>query len=519
MSEIGVAPTGNAGRGQAIDRAILVLASVIVLGSIMSILDTTIVNVAIDTLGRDFHTGLSTIQWVATGYLLALSIVIPLTGWAMGRFGAKPIWMLSVALFLVGSALCGAAWSVGSLIAFRALQGIGGGMLLPVGQAILAQAAGPKRMGRVMSIIGVPMLLGPVFGPVIGGLLVEYTSWRWIFYVNLPIGILALALAARLLPRVAPDRSERLDLRGLVLLSPGLALIVYGFSEASSSGGFGSTQTLIGLIAGGALVILFVSHALGRGRRALLDVRLFRDRSFSAAAATSFLVGLAMFGAMILLPLYYQVVRGSSVLTAGLLLAPQGIGAAMAMPLAGTLTDKLGAGRVVPVGLALALLGTAAYAEIGSHTAYWWLSLALVVRGFGLGATLMPAMAAGYATLEHDDVPRATTTLNIIQRVGGSIGTALLAVYLSRELATAVPAGGHGASLSTLGEIPPHTREQIAGPLAGAFGHTFWLALALTALAYLPALFLPRQGSAPEPPTTAPVAARAARGAGPPHAA
>src|SRR3954453_13121500 len=163
------------------DRALLRLASVVVLGTIMSILDTTIVNVAIETLGRDLDASLSSIQWVSTGYLLALATVIPLTGWAMERFGGRNLWMVSVALFLVGSVLCGLAWSMTSLIVFRVLQGFGGGMIMPVGQAILAQAAGPERMGRIMSVIGVPTLLGPILGPVIGGLIVDNVSWRWIF--------------------------------------------------------------------------------------------------------------------------------------------------------------------------------------------------------------------------------------------------------------------------------------------------------------------------------------------------
>src|SRR5919112_3142378 len=187
-------------RDMGLDRALLRIASVVVLGTIMSILDTTIVNVAIETLGRDLDASLSSIQWVSTGFLLALATVIPLTGWAMERFGGKRMWMLSVTLFLCGSTLCGLAWSTASLVLFRVLQGFGGGMILPIGQAILAQAAGPQRMGRVMSVIGVPTLLGPILGPVIGGLIVDNVSWRWIFFVKPPVGALALFLAARILP-------------------------------------------------------------------------------------------------------------------------------------------------------------------------------------------------------------------------------------------------------------------------------------------------------------------------------
>jgi MFS family permease len=191
---------------------ILALAAVVVLGTIMTILDATIVNVALATLGREFGAALPTIQWVATAYLLAFASVIPLTGWTAERFGAKRVWLGSLSAFVVGSLLSGLSWSVASLIAFRVVQGLGAGMILPLGQTMLAQAAGPQRMGRVMSLIGVPMLLAPIFGPVIGGALVDAAGWRWIFFVNLPVGALALGLAVRLLLRprggrlTGPDR-------------------------------------------------------------------------------------------------------------------------------------------------------------------------------------------------------------------------------------------------------------------------------------------------------------------------
>jgi EmrB/QacA subfamily drug resistance transporter len=227
-----------------IDRALLAVSSVVVLGIIMSILDVTVVNVAINTLAAKFHTSLPTIQWVATGYTLALATVIPLTGWIADRFGTKRLYMISIALFLTGSALSGLAWSAGSLILFRVLQGLGGGMIMPAGMTILTRAAGPQRIGRVMSIIGVPMLLGPIIGPILGGWLVADVSWRWIFFINVPIGILALVLALRILPRDIPKREQRLDYQGLLLLSPGLALFIYGLAETSSAGGFASVHVL-----------------------------------------------------------------------------------------------------------------------------------------------------------------------------------------------------------------------------------------------------------------------------------
>src|SRR3954468_23134491 len=221
-------PNGSNGPAQAsegLDRRLLMISSVVVLGAIMSILDTTVVNVAINTLARDFNTELSTIQWIVTGYTLALATVIPITGWAADRFGTKRLYILSLGLFLAGSTLSGLAWSAESLILFRVLQGLGGGMLMPAGMTILTRAAGPGRVGRVMSIIGVPMLLGPILGPILGGWLVDDVSWRWIFYINIPIGVLVLLLAGRVLPKDQPQPAHRLDVLGLALLSPGLALL------------------------------------------------------------------------------------------------------------------------------------------------------------------------------------------------------------------------------------------------------------------------------------------------------
>ncbi|MDA0163555.1 multidrug efflux MFS transporter [Solirubrobacter ginsenosidimutans] len=465
-----------------LDRDLLRLASVVVLGTIMSILDTTIVNVAIETLGRELHASLSSIQWVSTGYLLALATVIPLTGWSMERFGGKRMWMLSVTLFLAGSTLCGLAWSTTSLIVFRVLQGFGGGMILPIGQAILAQAAGPQRMGRVMSVIGVPTLLGPILGPVIGGLIVDNFSWRWIFFVNLPVGAVALFLAARILPKSERDTRTPLDVVGLLLLSPGLALVVYGLSELGIEGGMG-VKAGGGLAGGFALLIAFFVHA--RRDHALIDISLFRDRAFAAASGTVFIFGVSLFGAMLILPLYYQTVRGESALSAGLLLAPQGLGAAMVLPIAGRLTDRLGAGRVVPFGVIVACLGTGVYTQITASTSYVLLGVALWVRGVGLGMTMMPSMAAAYQTLDRAAVPRATSTINIIRTIGGSLGTAVLTVVLQRQIVAQIP-----GTTGELGALPAGAGA--AESLATAFANTFWWAVALTAIGLIPAWFLPR---------------------------
>src|SRR3954469_1959746 len=480
-----------------LDRRILTIASVVVLGAIMSILDTTVVNVAINTLARDFHTSLTTIQWIATGYTLALATVIPLSGWAADRFGTKRLYMLSIALFIAGSALSGVAWSAGSLIVFRVLQGLGGGMLMPAGMTILTRAAGPQRVGRIMSVIGVPMLLGPIIGPILGGWLVDDVSWRWIFFINIPIGITALALSLRILPRDVTSKHERFDTLGIALLSPGLALFIYGLAKSSGSGGFGSSAVLVPALAGLALLVAFVLHAL-RTTDPLIDVRLFRNRTFAAASATLVLFAIAVFGSFLLLPLYFQTVRGETAMQAGLLLAPQGFGAMLVMPIAGQLTDRTGVGRIVLVGLTITMAAFLALTQIGADTSYWVLGAVLFVMGMGLGATMMPIMSGAMQTLRKAAVARASTTINILQQVGASIGTAVMSVTLAGAIADRLPRAA-GPRAGTPPSLPGAVRDRIAPLPAAAYGHTFWLAVVLLALAFPAAALLPwRKPAAPE---------------------
>jgi EmrB/QacA subfamily drug resistance transporter len=442
---------------------------VVILGSIMSILDTTIVNVALATLGRELHSSLSSIQWVITGYMLSLAAVIPVTGWAARRFGAKPVYLLSLVLFTAGSALCGFASSTTQLIVFRVLQGIGGGMILPIGQLMMASAAGPKRMGRVMSVVAVPAMLAPIFGPTLGGLILDNMSWRWIFFVNLPVGVAAFALALRLLPRGERAPADPIDVRGLLLLATGVPLLTYGLAEIGATASFTTPRALLPLLGGIVLIAAFALHAL-RATRPLLDLRLYRRPTFASASVAMFWLGAAMFGGMVLLPLYWQQIRGESVLQTGLLTAPMGLGMALVMPFVGRLTDRVGGGPLALIGVLVTTVATIPFGLIGAHSSIAWLTVAMLVRGMGVGFAFMPAMTAAYAALEKHELSDATPQLNVLQRVGGSIGTAVLAVVLQRALS-------HTDSLGTA---------------AGAYGTAFWWSLGLTALAIAPCLVLLR---------------------------
>jgi EmrB/QacA subfamily drug resistance transporter len=421
-----------------IERHVWVISGVVILGMIMSILDTTIVNVALHTLGRDLHSPISQVQWVVTGYLLSLGAVIPVTGWAARRFGAKRVYLVSLVLFTAGSAACGLSSSLPSLVIFRILQGVGGGMIMPVAQLIMAQVAGPHRMGRVMGIVSMPAMLAPIFGPVLGGVILENLHWSWIFFVNVPVGAVALALGWRMLPQTDSGEAGKLDVLGLALLPTGAAAIVYALSELGSGAKLGSYEVLGPLIGGVLLMVLFCVHAL-RVERPLLDIRLYANKVFAGASFTTFGLGGALFGAMILVPLYYQEVRGQSVISTGLLNGPQGIGALVAMPIAGRLTDRFGGGRVALAGVSVLCLSTIPLAFVGAHTSIVGLSLLLVVRGVSIGMSFMPAMTAAFAAMRPDQLSDATPQLNVLMRLGGAIGTAILAVVLQRATAGHAP--------------------------------------------------------------------------------
>jgi EmrB/QacA subfamily drug resistance transporter len=468
----------------------MVVAAVVIIGAVMSILDTTIVNVAINRLAIDFNASLTTIQWVVTGYTLSLAAVIPASGWAADRFGTKRIYLFSLAFFMLGSALCAVAWSADSLIAFRVLQGIGGGMIMPAVMTIMTKKAGPHRMGRVMGILGVPMLIAPIIGPILGGWLVDDVSWRWIFLINVPIGIVAIILAQIILDKDEPQPAHRLDWLGMGLLSPGLTLLIFGLAE-SSEGGFSGFKSWAPIVAGAALCIGFLRHSW-RSKAPLIDIRTFTQTRAGAAAGTFMLFAIAFFGALLLIPLYYQSVRGASALESGLLLAPQGFGAMITMPLAGKLTDRYGPNKLPACGIPLLVIGIAPFAFVTATTSYVLLCGFSFVLGLGMGLAMMPTMTAAMQAVPAAAIARTSTAMNIIRQSGASIGTAILSVILASEitsqLAGAATQAGGGSGAEALNGLNDAQRVAIGGPLASAFASTFVWALVLLAIAFIPAL-------------------------------
>jgi len=493
--------------GDQLDARVMIVAGVVVLGAIMSILDITVVAVAQRTFQETFGKTQAQVAWTSTAYTLALATVIPLTGWAADRFGTKRLYILAIVLFTAGSALCATANSLEMLVAFRVLQGLGGGMLMPLGMTILTRAAGPERLGRVMAILGVPMLLGPIFGPILGGWLIDIASWHWIFLINVPIGIVAAIYAFMVLDKDHVEPSETFDFVGMLLLSPGLALFLYGVSSIPAAkaehGTMWTTQVVAFAVVGLILIVAFVPWALRKHNiHPLVQLRLFTNRYMTVAVITMTLFAMAFFGASLLFTLYFQQVRGESPLASGWLVAPQGFGAMLTMPIAGFMADKIGPGKVVLTGLVFDTVGMGMLIPLDDNTSYTYIITAFVVMGLGMGATMMPIFTAALASLKAAAVAQGSTLMNITQQIAISVGTALFSVLLTNsynEHATVVNptlALQNGADPATLGL----TQDQAdAVTTAGlhfmglAFGDAFLVATVLVGLCLVPAFFLPRK--------------------------
>lgn len=415
-----------------VPRQVWRLAVVVVLGSFMSTLDSSLVNVGLDTISRSFHASLTSAQWLSSGYVTAFAAALPLNAWLSRRLGAGRLWLAALVGFVAASALCAAAPDLPALVAFRVVQGVTGAMLVPTGQTIIGQAAGAQRMGRVLNLTKVVVILAPAIGPAFGGVLISGLSWRWLFLVNLPVGALAVLLGLRLVPRGTPVRGRRFDLLGFALVAAGLPLLLYGITLLGRTGRLAETGVLATLAAGVVALGLFVARSLTIAHP-LLNLRLFANRVYAAATASVYFTGAALLGTLILLPLYYQQLRGHSVTDTGLLMLAVGGGTAVSMPFGGVLTDRIGGGPVSMAGLALSAASILPLTFLPADTSLVLAEALQAATGFGLGLAAMPALSAAYKTVPRDRLPDATAEANIIQRVGGSTGTALLVVLLERH--------------------------------------------------------------------------------------
>ncbi len=409
-----------------------IVAIVFVFGLFMELLDMTITNVALPVLATSFHASTTGIEWIVTGYLLSLAVFIPLSGWIGDRFGTKRTFMFALIMFTAASILCSFSWSIGSLVAFRVLQGIGGGMLTPVGTTMLFRAFPLNERARVSTLLTIPSIVAPASGPIIGGYLVEYHSWQWIFLINVPIGLIALVVAGLYLKEHREPSAGRLDIPGFVFGAAGLASLIYALSEAGTRGfndlvvsGFGG----LGL----SLLAMFVFAEL-RAARPMIDVRLFRYRLFTAGNAVMFFASAAFGGVLFLLPLLLQAERGLTPLQSGLTTFPQAIGVMITATVAGKLYNTVGPRRLMITGMTLSAVSTLAFILIGIHTSDWAIIGLLLVRGGAFGLALVPLQAATFAQVSGEETGQASAAFNVLRQVASSFGVALIATVLTSRM-------------------------------------------------------------------------------------
>ncbi|MGJ8538469.1 MDR family MFS transporter [Heyndrickxia coagulans] len=453
---------------------IISIAWILVLGALPSMLDTTIVNIAVNDFTKMFSTSFAVAQWVVTGYTLALGIAVPFSGWLMKKYDGNKIFMGALGLFLVASILCGLSWNMPSLIIFRVLQGFASGLIIPTLTALIVQTAGNENLGRLMSIVGIPIVFAPIIGPVIGGLILQYLSWNWLFFVNLPFGVVALLLMQWKLPKFeAIDKGAKMDWPGVLLLALISGMFILGVTEGRES--YFRATSILAFSAGAVSLITYLVYAWKKKNKALIPLALFKSKNFSAAFFSLFLAGFATNGPMLLLPMFFQNVRGLDVIASALWLIPQGIGMLIARPLVGKMTDKYGARLVVLPSIAITILGTLPFVFFDASTMQWVIWIVLFIRGIGIGGITVPVMSDAYVGLEKLLVPAASVATRIIQNIGAAFGSAMLATVVSSALSA---------------------KEATVSNIADAYHLGFITSLIFMMISILPSLFLTNKKAA-----------------------
>ena len=421
---------------------------VFVAAMFMTIMDVTIVNVALPTIGHDFHTSPTAVDGISIAFLVSLAVFIPASGWLGDRFGGRRVLLSAIVVFTGASALCGLASSIGELVAFRVLQGAGGGMLAPVGMAMLFRAFPPEERIRASSILIVPTALAPALGPVLGGLLVTDLSWRWVFFVNVPIGIAALVFGLLFLHQRSEVKRTPFDLPGFLLSGLGLGAFMYGFSEGPIKG-WGSTQVLATIAAGLALLVVMVRVEL-RAKDPIIALRLMDNRLFRSANAVMVLASIGFLGVLYAISLYYQDGRGLSALGSGLSTFPEAIGVMCGSQLATRfIYPRLGprrhvTGGLVGVGVSIGLLSL-----LGAGTSLWWARLLMFTLGLAMSNVFVPVQAISFATISAADTGKGSTMFNAIRQLGGAVGVALLTTAVVIVGPTHIVAGHVTANLAS----------------------------------------------------------------------
>ena len=449
-------------------KGVIGIALILVLGALPPMLDATIVNIAVNNLAKVFSTTFSVMQWVVTGYTLALGIAIPFSGWLIKKFDGKKIFMSALGLFLISSLLSGIAWNIQSLIGFRVLQGFASGLLIPTLTTMIVQFAGAKNLGRLMSIVGIPIVFGPILGPIIGGLILKNLTWNWLFFVNLPIGIIALLLIQWKLPKFeATDTDAKMDWFGILLLALTSGMFIYGVTKIRGSND--SATGILFIVIGAGSMLAYVLYAWRMKEKALIPLKLFSSRNFSASFISLFLAGFATNGPMLLFPMFFQNVRGLDVITSALWLIPQGVGMLATRSFVGKMTDKIGARLVVLPSIVVTIAGTLPFVFFDRGTNQLFIWIILLLRGIGVGGVTVPVMTDSFVGLEKTQIPQISISTRIIQNIGAAFGSAILATVVSNSMT--------GKTL-------------IAANISGAYHAGFITSLIFMVIGIIPALFL-----------------------------
>ncbi|MFD2211332.1 MDR family MFS transporter [Virgibacillus halophilus] len=461
---------------QELPKEVLAAAWAIALGAIAPMLDSTMVNIAIDQLMKDFSTTLGTVQWSVTGYVLALAIAVPVSGWLMNKYNGKKIFVGAVIAFGVISVLAGFSWDISSFLLFRLLQGFSAGIITTLMSTLLVKTAGPKNLGRVMAIVSTPMILGPILGPVIGGFIVHAASWHWIFFINVFIVLIAAPIMMKTIPDFEPfNKDSKLDVFGIVDLSFMSAALIYGITKAADHASFNNKETLLWGGIGLALAVIYVVYNHIRKNQTVLPINLFAHKSFSASSIGLFLANIAVMGPMLILPLFFQNLRHFTAIEAALALIPQGVGMLVTRPMIGRMIDRIGAKYVVMVSLIISLIGSIPLIFITDKTSMLWISIILFIRGTSFGGIMLPLTSDAYTGLASKQLPQAGVGINIIENLGSSFGSAVIATVVATVIQGSQPT--------------------IANSLKG-YQAGFLVAAIVLVIVFIPSLFLTHKKSA-----------------------
>lgn len=480
---------------------------IIILGVFMAILDTSIVNVAIPMMENELNATTDQIQWVLTAYMLTLGVLIPFSGWLTDKLGARNLFLFALTVFTIGSALCGLSWNLSSIIFFRIIQGVGGAFMQPVAMSMIYRIFPPDRRGMIMGVFGIAMMVAPASGPVLSGYFVDYASWRLIFYVNVPIGIVAIALGYFLLHHFPHESKGTLDILGLVFSAVGFFSLLYGFNNVSSHG-WGSTSVVVSLLIGIVFLFLFIITELNV-KYPMLDLSVLNNYMFSMSLIISSIIFTAMFVGIFLLPLYLQNIMGYTAMRTGLFMTPAALATAVMMPISGRLFDKIGARPLGLIGLIIITFSTLGFTRLGLQSSSAQIQWLYIIRSIGMGMTMMPIMTAGMNTVPIKLVSQGTAMTNTVRQVSASLGTAVLTSYMTTKTNVSItqlswqltPSSAPGQAFSQLQHMfeakgmDPTQALQAAGSMmygiiskqgfVSGLNDTFFVSAILTAIAWI----------------------------------